>query len=74
MKESNKVVGFGKNLAAVSWCNLQQCVSFDIIGKSAKCFGFSTRSLGHVMFRFAGTGQLDPYYHCSQFIDGAFFF
>ena len=50
--------------------------------KLSRCFDFSTRSLGHVMFSFAGTAQETgtggrsggSWYPCSRFIDGAFFF
>ena len=32
-------------------------LTLDRVFKTSRCFGFSTRSLGHVMFSFAGTAQ-----------------
>ena len=61
----------------------------DRVLKLSRRFGFSTRSLGPVMFSFAGTAQeagaggrsgaaggrsAGNWYPCSRFIDGAFFF
>ena len=50
--------------------------------ETSRRFSFSTRSLGHVMFSFAGTAQEagargrsgGSWYPCSRFIDGEFFF